>query len=259
MSDNKKYYYIKLKDNYFDQDNIKLLEAQPNGYIYSLILLKLYLRAASHDGRLMMTQSIPYDPSNIDVLSKVIGHDVDHVKQALRSAIELDIITVVGGKELWMTEIQNMIGKSSTEAERKRIYRQHLKELDGGKVVSGYIGQNEETDNRPPELEIELETEIKIDKKHAPKSKAGTKHETGVPINNTTYQSLIEDYGKATTDRYIQKAIDYCDASGKSYYKDFAAAARNYISRAEEKGAQLRRVKVKRPERVYGGLPDASE
>ena len=91
------------------------------------------------------------------------------------------------------------------------------------------------------------------------KSRSDSTHELGVPINSTTYQSLLNDYGKATTDRYIQKAIDYCAANGKQPYKDFAAAARNYISRDESKGAQLRRVKIERPERVYGNLPDSSE
>ena len=96
--------------------------------------------------------------------------------------------------------------------------------------------------------------EIRIDKKRVSK----TTHETGVPINETTYQSLLEDYGKATTDGYIQRVADYCAAHGKKY-KDYSAAARNWMRRDEQEGKLQRRVKVKRPERVYGGLPDASE
>ena len=257
MSDNHKYYYIKLKDNYFDQDNIKILEAQTNGYIYSLILLKLYLRAAAHDGRLMMTQSIPYDPSNIDTLSRVIGHDVDHVKQALRAAIELDIITVVNGREIWMTEIQNMIGKSSTEAERKRIYRQHLKELEEQQKSLPDYEQIGEMDKRPPELEIELKIELEKEKKPA-KTKADSTHELGVPINSTTYQSLLTDYGKVTTDSYIERVIDYCASRGKSY-RDYAATARQWMRKDESEGKLQRRVKIERPPRVFGDLPDSSE
>ena len=43
MADNRKYYYLKLKENYFDEDVIVLLENQPDGFLYSNILLKLYL------------------------------------------------------------------------------------------------------------------------------------------------------------------------------------------------------------------------
>ncbi|MGL5886584.1 MAG: phage replisome organizer N-terminal domain-containing protein, partial [Leuconostoc suionicum] len=46
MADNKKYYYIRLKDSFFDSDEIKLLESIPNdGYKFSNILLKMYLKS----------------------------------------------------------------------------------------------------------------------------------------------------------------------------------------------------------------------
>ena len=35
MADNRKYYYLKLKDNYFDDDSIVLLESMQDGMIYS--------------------------------------------------------------------------------------------------------------------------------------------------------------------------------------------------------------------------------
>ena len=43
MSDNRKYYYLKLKESYFDDDAIVLLESMQDGMLYSNILLKLYL------------------------------------------------------------------------------------------------------------------------------------------------------------------------------------------------------------------------
>ena len=33
MSDNRKYYYLKLKENYFDDDSIVLLESMPDGVL----------------------------------------------------------------------------------------------------------------------------------------------------------------------------------------------------------------------------------
>ena len=44
MSDNRKYYYLKLKEGYFDDDSIILLESIQDGILYSYILLKLYLK-----------------------------------------------------------------------------------------------------------------------------------------------------------------------------------------------------------------------
>ena len=51
MSDNRKYYYLKLKENYFDDDSIVLLESMQDGVLYSNILLKLYLKSLKHGKR----------------------------------------------------------------------------------------------------------------------------------------------------------------------------------------------------------------
>ena len=39
MADNRKYYYLKLKENFFDSDSIVLLEDMKDGILYSNILL----------------------------------------------------------------------------------------------------------------------------------------------------------------------------------------------------------------------------
>ena len=41
MADNRKFYYLKLKENFFDSDSIVLLEDMKDGILYSNILLKL--------------------------------------------------------------------------------------------------------------------------------------------------------------------------------------------------------------------------
>ena len=53
MSDNRKYYYLKLKENYFDEDAIVLLESMQDGILYSNILLKLYLKSLKNGGKLL--------------------------------------------------------------------------------------------------------------------------------------------------------------------------------------------------------------
>ena len=50
MSDNRKYYYLKLKESYFDDEAIVLLESMQDGMLYSNILLKLYLTSLKYGG-----------------------------------------------------------------------------------------------------------------------------------------------------------------------------------------------------------------
>lgn len=67
--DNKKYYYLKLKDIFFESDSMVLLESMNDGYLYSI--LKLYIRSLKDDGRLMLNGAIPY---NAQMLASVTRH-----------------------------------------------------------------------------------------------------------------------------------------------------------------------------------------
>ena len=46
MADNRKYYYLKLKESYFDDDAIVLLESMPDGILYSNNSLEAVLKIA---------------------------------------------------------------------------------------------------------------------------------------------------------------------------------------------------------------------
>ncbi len=65
MSDNKKYYYLKLKENFFDSDNMVLLESMQDGILYSNILMKMYLKSLKNNGMLILNDAIPYNTQMI--------------------------------------------------------------------------------------------------------------------------------------------------------------------------------------------------
>ena len=44
-------YYLKLKEGFFESEEIKILESMKDGHIYSNILLKLYLKSLRNEGR----------------------------------------------------------------------------------------------------------------------------------------------------------------------------------------------------------------
>lgn len=136
MSDNKKYYYLKLKENFFETEEMVLLESQENGMEYSLILLKMYLRSLKGDGKLMFRNLIPYTP---ETLAQVIRHDADTVKKAIAVFEELELIEKLDSGAIFMTDIQTFIGESSTEADRKRAYRARIeKELEAQRQNQDY-------------------------------------------------------------------------------------------------------------------------
>lgn len=125
MSDNKKYYYMKLKEDFFDTEEMIVLEGIQDGYIYSNILLKLYLKSLKTNGRLMLRDLIPY---NAEMIANITRHNVSSVKVALDIFKKLGLIEVLDDGAIYMRDIQNFVGSSSSEADRKRAYRHKIKE-----------------------------------------------------------------------------------------------------------------------------------
>lgn len=158
MSENKKYYYMKFKENYFEQDHVKVIESMDNGYIYSLIILKLYLKSLKWEGQLRISEMIPYHAEKLNVLSSVINHDPDHVLRAIQLAKEMGIIEIMSTGEIFMSDIQNFIGHSSSEGERKKEYRKRLKSCNN-KQLTTVDKKRTLSQKRPPEIEIELNTD----------------------------------------------------------------------------------------------------
>lgn len=152
MSDSRKYYYLKLKDNFFDTDSMIVLESMPDGYLYSNILLKLYLRSLKNEGRLMFNDRIPY---NSTILAQITRQSVGVVEKALQIYKELDLIEVLDNGAIYMLDIQNFIGESSTEADRIRKYR--------GKIYSEKNESVQMYNKSTPELELEIELDKDID------------------------------------------------------------------------------------------------
>ncbi len=111
MADNKKYYYLKLKEDFFDSEDMKLLQGMKDGYLYSDILLKLYL---------MYRGIIPYTS---DMIATVTKHQQGTVEKAMKIFEQMGFIEILDNGAIYMMDIQNFIGQSSSEADRRRAYR----------------------------------------------------------------------------------------------------------------------------------------
>lgn len=138
---------MRLKESFFDESDIVALESFPDGILYSNILLKLYLKSLRDDGRLMLRGTIPYSTSMIAALTR---HKEETVEKALKIFQDMNIIEVLDSGAIFMLEVQNYIGKSSTEADRKREFdRRRADEKEGG-TRQRKVGEISE--KSPPEI-----------------------------------------------------------------------------------------------------------
>ena len=209
MSDNKKYYYLKLKDNFFESEEMIVLESMPDGYLYSNILLKLYLRSLKNEGRLMFKDRIPYTPT---VLAQILRHQVGTVEKALDIFKELGLIEVTDLGAIYMTDIQNFIGTSSTEADRIRAYRKKIsteKTLlleESNDTVQMY---NKCTPEREREIEKDIEIDIDIEREIENSSLPPVYDFFKEVVSVTEFTELIEIYGEKNVIEKFERRKNY--------------------------------------------------
>lgn len=211
MADNKKYYYLKLKEDFYDREEIKIIEAMPNGHLYTNILLKLYLRSLKREGRLMVTDYIPYSP---ETLAAVLGHNIDTIRGALTVFQQFKLIEILDNGAIYLLEIQNFIGRSTTEADRKRAQRNQIEEERNKLLGSGQMSDKcpklkekerknqgcsdfpgQMSDKCIPEIEIEIEIETEIEQQQEIRR-----------LTKCTKKESINIY-KAVVDNYPQKDV----------------------------------------------------
>lgn len=125
---NKRYYWLKLKNDFFEDDTIKWLEEQENGKDYVIFYLKLALKSLTDNGALIRyvgEKLIPYD---VKALAKLTDTPVDTVAVAMKTFEEIGLISVSGIGEIYLNQIDELIGSETDSAVRKR--KQRTREIE---------------------------------------------------------------------------------------------------------------------------------
>lgn len=238
MADNKKYYYLKLKDNFFESDELKILQNYNNGknegYVYSDILLKMYLKSLKYDGKLVFKEYIPYSP---EMLATVTNHSVGEVKDATEKFEQLGLVEILSDGAIFMNDIQLYVGKSSTEGDRIRAYRKKLDEAKKVESVQMY-------DKRTPEIrDKNLDIRDKsLEKKDNNKylSLLAMQYENlsqvpptkGILVQMSTWLNKLTQAGSTEAQAIIEEAMKISHSKGKiknEFWKVTVGILRNWF------------------------------
>lgn len=123
----KKYYWLKLKDNFFGQKEIKKLRKIAGGDTYTIIYLKMQLQSIKKEG------IITFDGTERDLaeqLSLELDEDVDNITIVLSYLKANNLIEELEQDNYLLTKVPECIGKESESAERVRRHRER-KALEG--------------------------------------------------------------------------------------------------------------------------------
>lgn len=184
-----------------------------HGVLYSNILLKLYLKSLKHGGRLQLDEDIPYTAQMIATITR---QQIGTVERALQIFLKLGLVEVLDSGTFYMSNIELLIGQSSTEAERKRAARLQNKALSALRTSGGHL-----SDIRPPEIELEKEIEInrEIEKGH-PAPAYGCYQ--NVFLTDGELADLQASF-PTVWDQYIEKLSEYMASTGKRYHSHAAS------------------------------------
>ena len=191
-----------------------------HGVLYSNILLKLYLKSLKHGGRLQLDEDIPYTAQMIATITR---QQIGTVERALQIFLKLGLVEVLDSGTFYMSNIELLIGQSSTEAERKRAARLQNKALSALRTSGGHL-----SDIRPPEIEINRE----IEKGH-PAPAYGCYQ--NVFLTDGELADLQAGF-PTVWGQYIEKLSEYMASTGKRY-QSHAATIRRWAGEDAKKVA----------------------
>ncbi|WP_449354722.1 phage replisome organizer N-terminal domain-containing protein [Virgibacillus natechei] len=150
---NKRFYWLQLKEDFFEEDSIDWLEEQPNGKEYSLFYLKLCLKSLRSNGILIRKVGqmlIPYDHKKLAELTKT---NSDTVVVAMKLLTKIGLVDILENGEIYLKQVEEMIGSQSIGAFKKQQQR-FTKNKQG---IESNLPRGQEVDNCPPDIEKELE------------------------------------------------------------------------------------------------------
>ncbi|EOS47318.1 hypothetical protein C809_02194 [Lachnospiraceae bacterium MD335] len=116
----KKYFWLKLKEDFFDDDAINWLEEQPKGKEYALFYLKLCLKSLKTDGILIRTVGTMLVPYDMKKLSEITKTEFDTVVVAMELLKNIGLVEILENGEIFLPGLHQMVGSETKWARYKR-------------------------------------------------------------------------------------------------------------------------------------------
>ena len=237
MAENRRYYWLKLKEDFFTDKRIKRLRRISGGDTYTIIYLKLLLLSLKNSGKLY------YDGVETDFIKELaltIDETEDDVMVTVNYLVAQNLMEIiVENDEYFLTEIPNLKGSetASTRRSRKsRAYRENQKVLqcNTNATLGNLLQQNCNTEIEK-EIDIELEKEGERKKQSLPPTLYG--EYKNIRLTDEEYQRLTDKL-QGHTDTMIEKLSRYIKSSGK-IYQDHYVTILNWYEQDKERLSQI--------------------
>lgn len=218
MSKAKTYYWLKLKDDFFEDDTIAFIEEQENGIVYSNFYLKLCLKAIRTEGRLIRLVGNTLIPYDIKSIAKLVNMPVDTVAVAMHLFEKIGLVERLETGEIYLSQINEMIGKETDKAAMMRRKRAEQKlNLEGNNVTPSLPAGYQTLPECYTEIEKEIEKDTEIDTE-AEKDPTAASRPTAPRVPYEKIKSMYNDICKS-----LPRCTVMSDARKKAIKARFAS------------------------------------
>lgn len=212
----KKYYWLKLKADFFTSRAMKKIRKKAGGDTYTIIYLKLQLLSLKDEG-LLYYEGV--EPTFYEEMALALDEDAENVRATLIFLESMGLIEKQSDHEYILTEVPYLIGGESESAERVRRYR--------GKKALQSNGNVTERNALETKSNIEIEKEIDIDKE-IDKSKSSKAKRFTPPALEEVKAYCNERANNVDAQHFIDYYTSNGWLVGKNKMKDWKAAIRTW-------------------------------
>ena len=230
MAESKKYWYIQLNVNFFEDERIDWLCEQKNGYAYVVLYLKLCLKTANNSGILTRQIGDMIIPYNVDKIAEITHINVDIVRVALELYKKIGLVYEADENCNFMRlpEVPGMVGCVTQAALDKRKQREKKQ-----------IGDGQSPDN----VQDNVQQELRVKSLELRDNSLDTEKETKRKRFTPPTVDEVREYCQERNNGIDAAAfVDFYTARGwmigKTHMKDWKAAVRTWENRRKQEGEE---------------------
>lgn len=209
----KRYYWLKLQNDFFSRKEIKRLRRIAGGDTLTIIYLKMLCRSLKDNGKLY------YDGLDNDFVSELamdIDEDTENVQITVNYLIKTGLLEQIDEVEYTLKDAESNTGTETAVAARVRKHRERQKALQCNTDVTAVkqLGNVEIEKEKDKEIDKEIEEEKEEEKKEERPSSseilklyADSIHPVSSLVEADKLRVLIEAHGETFVAKAIERAV----------------------------------------------------
>lgn len=212
----KRYFWLKLEEDFFRQKAMKKLRIMERGEVYTIIYLKMQLASLRYGGALLFDG---VEDTFAGEMALQLDERVEDVEVTVNFLTKHKLLVQLSETENLLPKAAESIGAEGSSAKRMREFRQRASQSDGGGVTS-----------------LRREEKSRVDKSRVDKSREEERERRGEAA-----PTLAEVEAYCASQGFTMQPVKFFDyyaargwMMGQSPIKDWRAAARNWESREKK-------------------------